>query len=77
MTPGSVMAAITCSSPPQLGHRLKPMATTRFSRASQLIGVVHALAAVSSAPPALLATLGRGTSAANRAMKSALRLKLF
>ena len=51
MTPGSVIAAITCRSPPQLGHRLKSMANTRFSRASQLIGVVHALAAISSAPP--------------------------
>jgi hypothetical protein len=61
MTRGAVMAAITCRSPPQLGRRLKSMANSRFSRASQLIGVVHALAAVSSAPPALLATLGRAT----------------
>jgi hypothetical protein len=33
-------------------------------RAIQLIGVVHALAAVPSAPPALLAALGRATMAA-------------
>ena len=69
VTPGSVMTAITRSSPPQLGHLLKSMANTRFSRAIQLIGVVHTLAAVPSAPPALLAALGRATmSARSRAL---------
>ena len=32
MTPGSVIAAMTCSSPPPLGHRLKSMANTRCNR---------------------------------------------
>ena len=61
MALGSLMRAITCNWPPQLGHRLKSTANTRFSRAIQLSGVVHALAAVPSARPALLAGVGRAT----------------
>ena len=61
VTPGSVMRAITRSSPPQLGHLLKSMANTRFSRAIQLMGAVHASGTDCAAPLALLATLGRAT----------------
>ena len=41
--------------------RLKSMANTRFSRAIQLIGAVHASGADSAAALALFATLGRAT----------------
>jgi hypothetical protein len=64
------MAAITRSSPPQLGRRLKSTANTRLSRAIQLSAVLPALDAHSSLALALIAASGRGTSAANRAMKS-------
>jgi drug/metabolite transporter (DMT)-like permease len=61
MTPGSVMTAITCRSPPPWGHRLKSTANTRLSRAIQLIGVLQAVDAHSSLALALLTTLGRAT----------------
>ena len=38
MTPRSVIAAMTCSSPPYLGHRLKSMANTRCNRTIQPSG---------------------------------------
>ncbi|MGK0171169.1 MAG: hypothetical protein ACI9W2_002898 [Gammaproteobacteria bacterium] len=64
MTPGSVMAPMTRSSPPQVGHVLKSMANTRFTRAIQLIGLVRSLDGDSSSVAALVATLGRATMAA-------------
>jgi hypothetical protein len=36
-----MIAAMTSRLPPQVGHRLKSMASTRCTRATQLIGVVR------------------------------------
>jgi len=55
---------LTCSSPPQLGQRLKSIANIRFSRAIQLIGVLPTFDAHSSFALTLLATLGQSTMSA-------------
>ena len=63
MTPGSVLSAMTRSSPPPFGQVARSMAKTRLSRAIELMGVVRALGGGSSLGGWLCA-LGRATMCA-------------
>ena len=60
MTAGSVTVAMTRTSPPHWGQRLRSMAHTRWRRAIQLIGAVRALGAC-SLPGGPVGALGRAT----------------